>query len=123
LRKGPGFACPDSRNGMQAHREAPAGSQKGGKQSYSSFFRSKAMYIVYIIYSKTPERYYVGYTNDLDRRLTEHNRKKGKYTDTGIPWILVHYEVFQQKKLAMQREKFIKSKKSKFFIKELIDSA
>jgi putative endonuclease len=80
------------------------------------------MYSVYIIYSKSLDRYYVGYTNNFVRRLEEHNRKKGKYTDLGIPWILVYSETFKSKKLAMERESFIKRKKSKSYIIELINS-
>ena len=78
------------------------------------------MYTVYILHSKSLEKYYTGYTNDLTRRLEEHNRIKGKFTDVGIPWILVHKECFWTKKEAMSREKFIKSKKSKIFIEDLI---
>jgi putative endonuclease len=80
------------------------------------------MYSVYIIYSKSFDRFYVGYTNNLERRLEEHNRKKGKFTDAGIPWILVFIEVFTNKSDAMAREKFIKSRKSKTYIVELINS-
>ena len=78
------------------------------------------MFTLYILYSKTIDRYYVGYTNDFERRLSEHNRIKHKYTDSGIPWILVHSEVYLTRKEARHREKFIKSKKSKQFIIELI---
>jgi putative endonuclease len=78
------------------------------------------MYTLYILYSESLDRYYVGYTNDLPRRLSEHNRSKGKYTDAGIPWILVYSESFASKKDAMDREKFIKSRKSKKFIIELV---
>jgi putative endonuclease len=78
------------------------------------------MYKVYILYSKKLDRYYVGYTNDFERRITEHNRIKGKYTDAGIPWILVYSEEYADKKSAMEREKFIKSRKSKQFIIDLI---
>ena len=80
------------------------------------------MYIVYILHSKKLDRYYIGYTNDLCRRLSEHNRIKGKFTDKGIPWVIVYLEVFKVKKEAMAREKFIKRKKSKSFIIELIKS-
>ena len=80
------------------------------------------MYIVYILYSNSSNRFYVGYTNDLDRRINEHNRKKGKFTDAGIPWKLVHSEQYSTKKEAMSREKFIKSKKSKSFIIDIINS-
>jgi putative endonuclease len=64
----------------------------------------------------------VGFTNSIERRLTEHNRKKGKYTDRGIPWQLVYSEIFSSKMEAMNREKFIKSRKSKTYITELIYS-
>jgi putative endonuclease len=78
------------------------------------------MFILYILYSEKLDRYYVGYTNDLERRISEHNRIKGKYTDVGIPWMIVYTEAYQDKKSAMNRERFIKSRKSKQFIIDLI---
>ena len=78
------------------------------------------MYTFYILFSSTIDRYYVGYTNDLSRRLSEHNRKKGKYTDAGIPWNLVYSETFASKIDAQNRERYIKSRKSKEYIQELI---
>jgi putative endonuclease len=78
------------------------------------------MYTLYILHSKTVDRYYIGYTNDLTRRLREHNRVKGKFTDVGIPWEVVYTESYNAKKDAMTREKYIKSRKSKKFIFELI---
>ena len=78
------------------------------------------MFKVYILYSETLDRYYVGYTNDLDRRINEHNRKKGKYTDSGIPWKLVYTEDYEVKLKAMEREKYIKLRKSRRFIESLV---
>jgi putative endonuclease len=78
------------------------------------------MFTLYILYSKSIDSYYVGYTNDIHRRLSEHNRKKGKFTDRGIPWHMVYSEDFNTKKEVMDREKLIKSKKSRAFIIELI---
>ena len=78
------------------------------------------MYTVYILSSQYLHRYYVGYTNNIERRLTEHNRKKGKYTDAGIPWKLVYSENYELKNKAMERERFIKAKKSKKYIEMLI---
>ncbi|NLN31595.1 MAG: GIY-YIG nuclease family protein [Bacteroidales bacterium] len=78
------------------------------------------MYSVYILYSKSRDKYYVGYTNNLERRISEHNRRKGKFTDTGIPWEIVYTEQYCTKKEAMNREKFIKSQKSKDKIIEII---
>jgi putative endonuclease len=80
------------------------------------------MFTVYILYSESTDCYYVGYTNNLNRRISEHNRIKGKFTDRGIPWKLVRKEVFKNKTDAMARERFIKRKKSKSFIIELVNS-
>ena len=79
------------------------------------------MFTLYILYSKSLDSYYTGYTNSLERRLTEHNRKKGKYTDAGIPWLLVYSETYRTKKEAMLRERYIKSKKSRSYITELVN--
>ena len=80
------------------------------------------MFTVYILFSSSIDKYYIGYTNDLERRLTEHNRKKGKYTDGGIPWRLVHQEEYESKIEAMNREKLIKSQKSRQYILSIISS-
>jgi len=78
------------------------------------------MFIVYILYSSSIDKYYVGFTNNLERRLLEHNRKKGKYTDGGIPWILVHQEHYAMKSEAMKREKQIKQQKSRQYILSIL---
>ena len=80
------------------------------------------MYTVYIIYSQSIDRYYIGYTNDIQRRLSEHNRIKGKYTDRGIPWKLVYSMVLENKKEAMVREAFLKKQKSRALIENLINN-
>ena len=78
------------------------------------------MYTVYILYSSKIDRYYIGYSNDLERRISEHNRRKGKYTDRGIPWKIVYTESYELKEDASTREAFIKSQKSRIFIEALI---
>lgn len=47
------------------------------------------MYNVYILYSASLLRYYVGQTGDLEKRLEVHNKGGRKYTTKGIPWVLV----------------------------------
>jgi putative endonuclease len=44
----------------------------------------------YILYSPKLNKYYVGSTTDIKRRLEEHNRGKEKFTRTGIPWTPVY---------------------------------
>ena len=81
------------------------------------------MWSTYILYSEKIDRYYVGYTDDLQIRLTRHNSGWGKYTKRGIPWKLVYHETFITKSEAIARESKIKKKKSRKYIKYLISIA
>jgi len=52
---------------------------------------------------------YTGWTNNLQKRLTDHNCGKGaKYTRGRLPVELVYYEIFDTKEEAMRREHQIK---------------
>ena len=70
------------------------------------------MNVVYIIYSKSTDHYYVGQTDNLDRRLEQHNSGYSKSTKRGVPWELVYTEKFPDRASAMTRESAIKEKKS-----------
>jgi len=76
----------------------------------------------YILYSLKLNKYYVGSTTDIERRLEEHNRGKEKFTKTGLPWRLVYKEEFGELNQARQREYYIKKMKSSKFIEDLIGS-
>ena len=78
--------------------------------------------VTYILYSEKLNKYYVGSTTDIQRRLEEHNRGKEKFTSTGVPWKLVYKEIFQELKQARQRELHIKKMKSRKYIESLISS-
>ena len=77
---------------------------------------------VYILFSQFLNKYYVGSTPDIDRRLAEHNRGKEKFTKTGTPWLLVYEEMFIDLKEARTRETYIKRQKSRKYIESLINS-
>ncbi len=52
---------------------------------------------------------YTGYTNNLMRRLSVHNKKQGaRYTKSRLPVYLVYHEVFLEKRQALQREYALK---------------
>ncbi|MCL2384198.1 MAG: GIY-YIG nuclease family protein [Oscillospiraceae bacterium] len=52
---------------------------------------------------------YTGWTNDLEKRIANHNSGKGaKYTRSRLPVELVYYETFSSKEEAMERERIIK---------------
>ena len=66
------------------------------------------MYYVYIIKKKDDEKFYIGFTENMERRLREHNTKGGaKYTKDG-EWELVYAEMYVDKKDAIIREKKLK---------------
>ena len=53
--------------------------------------------------------YYTGWTNNLEKRLKDHNEGRGaKYTKARLPVFLIYYEEFQTKEEAMSREYKIK---------------
>ncbi|MEM4711346.1 MAG: GIY-YIG nuclease family protein, partial [Candidatus Woesearchaeota archaeon] len=70
-------------------------------------------YYLYILHSQKINKFYIGVTNDLNRRLYQHNNNLSPYTKNKGPWILVYYEVFNNKKDALKREKEIKNWKSR----------
>ena len=78
------------------------------------------MFIVYILYSKSLDRYYTGHTANIKNRLLRHNNGRSKATKTGVPWIIVYSEMFNTKSGAYKRELDIKSKKSRAYIETLI---
>jgi putative endonuclease len=90
-----------------------------------SFYKNN-MYYTYILQSESTGKYYIGYTSNLEDRIDQHNHplnSKNKTTKRFQgPWKLVYSESFSTKTEAIQREKNIKSWKSKRSIQELIDS-
>ena len=79
------------------------------------------MFTVYILYSINFGKSYCGYTNNMERRLEEHNLTASKgFTLRYRPWILIHTEQFENKKLAMDREKFLKTGKGRDEIQSII---
>ena len=54
---------------------------------------------------------YVGYTNNLSKRIKLHNHGKGAKFTRGRSWRLIYKEHFKSKKVAISREYFIKKNK------------
>ncbi len=78
------------------------------------------MFVAYILYSTSKDKYYVGHTNDLERRLYEHNLNR---TLGANDWQVKFAKPFQTRAEAMAMERTIKSKKRRAFIEHLISSA
>ena len=77
------------------------------------------MHIVYILLSeKDDSRYYIGLTEDLPRRLGEHNRAEKGYSARYAPWRIETYLTFTNKQLAADFEKYLKAGSGHAFLKK-----
>lgn len=81
------------------------------------------MFYVYILKSLKDQGYYIGYTQDLDQRLKEHNRGKSKSVKARAPFKIVYKEKYSNKKEAINRERQIKKYKGGEAFKKLIYAA
>ena len=68
-------------------------------------------YYVYLILSKKYNKYtsYVGYTNDIEKRLYLHNNSKGAKFTRGKSWQLAYTKQYKNKVLAMKEEYKLKN--------------
>jgi putative endonuclease len=68
--------------------------------------------------------FYKGHTNDLEKRVLEHNTQDSvSYTKLRGPWTLVYQEKFKTRGEAMRREKFLKSGRGRLLLREVMHSA
>ena len=83
-------------------------------------------YFVYLIISKRKNRStsYVGYTNDLEKRIKLHNSGKGAKFTRGNLWKLIYKKKYSSRSIAMKEEYFLKKnyKLRKLIKKEYIKS-
>lgn len=76
--------------------------------SSESLTQKIIMYCVYVLKSCSSDKFYIGYTVDLARRLIEHNKGASRYTNHDKPWKLVYAEAYASEDLARNREKQLK---------------
>lgn len=67
------------------------------------------MFYTYVLKSDKDKNLYTGWTNDLKKRLREHNNGKVTATKNRQPLRLVYYEACLSKQKAVKREKYLKS--------------
>lgn len=83
-----------------------------------------AMYYVYILKSSKSDLLYYGFTQDLRKRVEDHNEGKSKFTKGHLPWNLVWYCAFVNKQRARDFELYLKSGSGKAFAyKRLVNVA
>ena len=98
-----------------------------GSSPFSRFLIQKIgdphmKHYVYILQSEKNKRYYVGVTNNVERRIGEHNLGKVKSTAPYKPWSLKRKEEYPDINTAYKRERFIKAKHSRRIIETIIMS-
>jgi putative endonuclease len=83
--------------------------------------KTNKMYFVYVLQSEKDGRLYKGFTEDLKRRIKEHNNGKNKSTKGYIPWKLIYFEEVKSRLEAREREKFFKSGSGREYLKNIMD--
>jgi putative endonuclease len=78
------------------------------------------MYYVYVLQSEKDRNFYTGFTQDLARRVEEHNSGISLSTKRRVPLKLVYYEFCLNRNDAMKREKYLKTTWGKRYINNRI---
>jgi putative endonuclease len=78
------------------------------------------MYFVYVIKSLKYDWNYVGITNDIQRRIQQHNAGQNKSTKHYKPFKLIFSEEFPDRITARKREKYLKSAAGRRWMKSIL---
>jgi len=75
-----------------------------------------AMYYVYLIQSETfPDQRYIGYTENVEQRIKDHNKGQSTHTNKFKPWKLIAFQAFSDKEKAIKFEYYLKTGSGKAF--------
>jgi len=67
-------------------------------------------YSIYVLWSVKLKKRYTGCTENLEKRILEHNAGKQRSTRGGIPWNLLYIENYNTLSEARKRESYLKSR-------------
>ncbi len=93
----------------------------GSKPTSPIFLKMETAGYIYILKSKRDGRYYLGSTNDTQRRFLEHNLGKVYSTKRMLPFEFVFQQEFPSLRLARQIEIKLKKLKRKDYIEKIIE--
>jgi len=80
------------------------------------------MWHVYILLSQKYPKTYVGITQDVNKRLLEHNSGSNQYSKKYMPWRILYTEICKSKSIALRREKYFKSHAGRKYMKKQLFS-
>ncbi len=75
------------------------------------------MFYVYVLFSEKDKKLYVGYTNNLEKRLNAHLKGLVNATKNRLPLKLVYYEACLHQQDATHREKYLKTSYGKKYLR------
>jgi len=75
---------------------------------------------VYLLQSELSDDLYIGYTNNIKRRLMEHNSGLNFSTKHNKPWELIFFEGYLNEQDAKRREKYLKTNQGSRLLKRMI---
>ncbi len=78
------------------------------------------MYFTYVLKSNKDSKLYIGFTNNLKRRLSEHSDGKILSTELRKPLKLIYFEACLNKNKAIQREKYFKTGFGRRYLKNRV---
>ena len=73
-------------------------------------------YYVYVLKSKKDNKLYIGYTNNIKRRLVEHNKGLNFSTSFRLPFVTIYVEACLNKLDAKRREAYLKTTQGRRFL-------
>ena len=77
-------------------------------------------FYTYVLRSRIDGKLYIGWTDDLIRRVKKHNSKEIQSTKNRIPFDLIYYEACLDKNKAIEREKSLKTGFGRKYLKKRI---
>jgi putative endonuclease len=78
------------------------------------------MYYTYVLKSKKDGNHYIGFTENIDKRIKEHNEGLVTATKNRLPFELVYFEACNNKEKAIKREKYFKTGFGRRYLKDRI---
>lgn len=80
-------------------------------------------YYTYVLLSKKDKGLYIGYTDNIKRRITEHDKGFADSTRNRRPLELIYFEGYKDKLAAMRREKYLKTGWGRNYLNKILAGA
>ena len=79
------------------------------------------MFYVYVL--KGPKQLYIGSTNNLRRRFSQHQNNESFSTKNRGPWKIIYYEACESEKDGKTREKYLKTAWGRRYLKQRLKNS